>query len=56
MEPIILIHGYSSESWGNKKDDIAKIYGTLPDDLTKLPSGGAVVPVSRYTIFRLMTA
>lgn len=32
MEPILLIHGYSSEGKDNKVEDI---YGSLPDDLRK---------------------
>lgn len=50
MEPIVLIHGYSSESKGSKSTDIAEIYGTLAKDLTKSPFNAPVVPVnvSRY--------
>lgn len=50
MEPIVLIHGYSSESRGDKKADIAKIFGSLPEALTKSPINAPVVSVniSRY--------
>jgi len=50
MKPIVLIHGYSSESAGSRKSDITTIYGDLPRQLAKQPEVGDVVPVnvSRY--------
>lgn len=50
MEPIVLIHGYSSESRGSQQSDVAEIYGSLAHDLTRPPLDTPVVPVnvSRY--------
>jgi hypothetical protein len=50
VEPIVLIHGYSAESKRSGPEDVEKIYGTLPKDLTAVPGGGEVVPIniSRY--------
>ena len=35
MKPIVLIHGYSSESKGSTAKDIKEIYHSLPNDLRK---------------------
>ena len=50
MEPIVLIHGYSSESKGDKQSDIAEIYGKLPAAIAAANGGANIVPinVSRY--------
>jgi pimeloyl-ACP methyl ester carboxylesterase len=50
MEPIVLIHGYSSESRETTKPAIAAIYGTLPKALRDLFGRDAVVEIdlSRY--------
>lgn len=45
MEPVLLIHGYSSESAGETDKEIKAIYGSLSDDLRKRVQ---VVNVSRY--------
>ena len=47
MEPIVLIHGYSSESRDSDKTSITNIYGQLAQDLGT-PAGVVTINVSRY--------
>lgn len=50
MPPILLIHGYSAESKGTAKSDIAGIYGALPRSLRNRFGAKSVVELdlSRY--------
>ena len=49
MEPVLLVHGYSAESAKNDAEDVAQIFGHLPQDLkTKLSPLVFDVNISRY--------
>jgi hypothetical protein len=50
MEPVILVHGYSAEGDSSEPAAVARIFGTLQDDLKKMFSGPPVldVNISRY--------
>lgn len=50
MKPVVLIHGYSSESKGTDASSVRAIYGDLPDRLAVLVGPENIVPVnvSRY--------
>lgn len=50
MKPIVVIHGYSAESDGTNRRDIAEIYGQLPKALRREYGGRNVVEIdlSRY--------
>ena len=50
MEPILLVHGYSAESAKDNEADVARIFGSLPDDLrANLPREHILdINISRY--------
>jgi hypothetical protein len=50
VEPVILVHGYSSESAKTTPEAVRQIYGSLPDSLAGLLGPENVIPVnvSRY--------